>query len=75
MYRLADVIGTHTYKKPIMIFCSTRNSTVATAKELSRLWSMTNPPARLWKCPSKHIEVHNIDLKGTILIIWLYICG
>ena len=46
-----------------MIFCCTRNSSVATAKELARLWSMTNPPARLWRGPSKHLEVHNIDLK------------
>lgn len=49
-----------------MIFCSTRNSTLSTAKELSRLWSMTNPPARLWKNPDKRVDAHNLDLKGTV---------
>lgn len=63
-YRLPGVINTHSCRKPIMIFCCTRNSSVATAKELARLWSMTNPPARLWKGPSKRLEVHNMDLKS-----------
>ncbi|KAF5862239.1 Sec63 [Aspergillus alliaceus] len=52
-------------RKPIMIFCCTSNSSVATAKELARLWSMSNSPARLWKGPSKLIEVNNVDLKTT----------
>ncbi|OJJ40268.1 hypothetical protein ASPWEDRAFT_123002 [Aspergillus wentii DTO 134E9] len=64
--KLSDVIGSHSFRKPIMIFCCTRNSSVATAKELARLWSMSNPPARLWKGPSKSMEVHNMDLKTTI---------
>lgn len=64
MDRLSDVIATHSCGKPIMIFCSTRNSTVTTAKELSRWWSNTSPPARLWKGPGRRVEVHNFDLKG-----------
>lgn len=62
--RLPTVISTHSCRKPIMIFCCTRNSSVATAKELARLWSVTNPPARLWKGPNKRLEVHNMDLKS-----------
>ncbi|CAL5874362.1 uncharacterized protein PFLUO_LOCUS8658 [Penicillium psychrofluorescens] len=46
--------------------CASKNSTVTTAKELASLWTMTNPPARLWKGPSKRIESHNDDLKTTI---------
>ncbi|CAI7620851.1 unnamed protein product [Penicillium pancosmium] len=64
--KLPDVIGTHSCQKPMMVFCCTRNSSVATAKDLARLWTMTNPPARLWKGPTRHIEVHNEDLKGIV---------
>ncbi|KAJ5086972.1 hypothetical protein NUU61_008279 [Penicillium alfredii] len=64
--KLPDVIGMHSSQKPIMIFCCTRNSSATTAKELARLWTMTNPPARLWKGPNKRIETHNEDLKTTI---------
>ncbi|KAF3388416.1 ATP-dependent DNA helicase MER3 [Penicillium rolfsii] len=64
--RLPEVIGTHSCHKPIMIFCCTRNSSVATAKDLAKLWNMTNPPARLWKAPKKWIEASNDDLKTTI---------
>ncbi|PYI11603.1 DEAD/DEAH box DNA helicase [Aspergillus sclerotiicarbonarius CBS 121057] len=64
--KLPDLIASHSSKKPIMIFCCTRNSAVATAKELARLWSMSNPPARLWKGPGRPMEVQNMDLKTTI---------
>ncbi|KAE8339216.1 hypothetical protein BDV24DRAFT_176191 [Aspergillus arachidicola] len=62
--KLPDILAMHSCRKPIMIFCCTRNSSVATAKELARLWSMSNPPARLWKGPSKSFEFNNIDLKS-----------
>ncbi|GAA87924.1 DEAD/DEAH box DNA helicase [Aspergillus luchuensis IFO 4308] len=64
--KLADIISSHSRKKPIMIFCCTRNSAVATAKELTRLWTMSNPPARLWKGPGRSMEVQNVDLRATI---------
>ncbi|KAJ5156273.1 hypothetical protein N7492_009076 [Penicillium capsulatum] len=64
--KLPDVIGTHSCQKPIMIFCCTRNSSTITAKDLARLWTMTNPPAQLWKGPGRRIEVHNEDLQTTI---------
>ncbi|RDW65861.1 putative DEAD/DEAH box DNA helicase (Mer3) [Aspergillus mulundensis] len=63
--KLADIIGTHSAKKPIMIFCCTRNSAVTTAKELTKLWNMSNHPARLWKAPYKLIPVSNEELKKT----------
>ncbi|KAB8273394.1 Sec63 Brl domain-containing protein [Aspergillus minisclerotigenes] len=62
--KLPDILAMHSCRKPIMIFCCTRNSSVAMAKELARLWSMSNPPARLWKGPSKSFEFNNIDLKS-----------
>ncbi|PWY64887.1 DEAD/DEAH box DNA helicase [Aspergillus eucalypticola CBS 122712] len=64
--KVADIISSHSRKKPIMIFCCTRNSAVATAKELTRLWTMSNPPARLWKGPGRSMEVQNVDLRATI---------
>ncbi|PWY88402.1 DEAD/DEAH box DNA helicase [Aspergillus heteromorphus CBS 117.55] len=64
--KVPDVIASHSCRKPIMIFCCTRNSAAATAKELASLWSRTNPPARLWKGSGRVMEVHNLDLKATI---------
>ncbi|KAL3475467.1 Sec63 Brl domain-containing protein [Aspergillus californicus] len=63
--KLSDVIGQHSARKPIMIFCCTRNSAVTTAKELARLWSMSNAPARLWKGLNRPVPVNNSDLKTT----------
>lgn len=54
----------HSCQKPIMIFSCTRNSCAATAKELARLWNMTNPPSRLWKGPGRQIQVNNEDLNS-----------
>ncbi|KAJ6017336.1 hypothetical protein N7451_000715 [Penicillium sp. IBT 35674x] len=64
--KLPDIIGMHSCQKPIMIFSCTRNSCAATAKELARLWNMTNPPSRLWKGPGRQIQVNNEDLNTTI---------
>ncbi|KAJ5231810.1 uncharacterized protein N7469_006398 [Penicillium citrinum] len=64
--KLPEVIAMHSCQKPMMIFCCTRNSSVATAKELARLWAITNPPARLWKGPTRKIEIYNEDLRGAV---------
>ncbi|KAL4932118.1 putative DEAD/DEAH box DNA helicase (Mer3) [Aspergillus undulatus] len=63
--KLADAIRTHSAKRPIMIFCCTRNSAVTTAKELAKLWSVSSNQARLWKGPNKPMPVTNADLKTT----------
>lgn len=63
-FRLPEVIAMHADQKPMMIFCCTRNSATATAKELTRQWTMTNPPSGLRRGPGRHIEVHNEDLKS-----------
>ncbi|PGG99068.1 hypothetical protein AJ79_08702 [Helicocarpus griseus UAMH5409] len=64
--RLPEVIEKHSQKKPIMIFCCTRNSSIATSKFLAKLWTSTNPPNRLWGGPTKHINVQNPELRVTI---------
>ncbi|KAL4881935.1 Sec63 Brl domain-containing protein [Aspergillus karnatakaensis] len=63
--KLQAVIGTHSARKPIMIFCCTRNSAVTTAKHLARLWDASNPPARMWKGTNKSLPVSNTDLRTT----------
>ncbi|KAL2840557.1 Sec63 Brl domain-containing protein [Aspergillus pseudoustus] len=63
--KLASIISTHGARKPIMIFCCTRNSAMSTAKELTRLWSTSNSPARLWTGPSRPLGVSHTDLKVT----------
>ena len=64
--KLPDAIRLHSGRKPIMIFCCTRNSAVSTAKELANSWNMTNPRARLWKGPGKPLHIRNVDLKTTV---------
>ncbi|ODH47967.1 hypothetical protein GX48_05899 [Paracoccidioides brasiliensis] len=64
--RLPEVIEKHSQKKPIMIFCCTRNSSIATSKYLAKLWTSTNPPNRLWSGPTKPLGVQNPELRATI---------
>ncbi|CAG8932589.1 unnamed protein product [Penicillium salamii] len=65
-FRLPEVIEQHSAQKPIMVFCCTRNSSLTTAKDLARLWTLTNPPARLWKGPQKHLDASNEELKTSL---------
>lgn len=62
--RLPEVILKHGCGKPIMIFCCTRNSSIATAKELASLYASTTPSKRMWKGPARPINVQNPDLKS-----------
>src|SRR5437773_1478341 len=69
--RLPEVIARHSHKRPIMIFCCTRNSAIATSKNLAKLWTSTNSTSRLWNGPTKCIEIQNPDLRGTTLPAFL----
>ncbi|KAF7115781.1 hypothetical protein CNMCM5793_003421 [Aspergillus hiratsukae] len=42
------------------------SSKLADILELARLWSMTNPPARLWKTSGHTLQAHNADLRTTL---------
>ncbi|PGH33745.1 ATP-dependent DNA helicase HFM1/MER3 [[Emmonsia] crescens] len=64
--RLPEVMEKHSKKKPIMIFCCTRNSSIATSKYLAKLWASTNPRSRLWSSPTQPVEVQNPELRATI---------
>ncbi|EEP80555.1 conserved hypothetical protein [Uncinocarpus reesii 1704] len=64
--KLPEVISKHSQRKPIMIFCCTRNSAITTSKNLAKLWMAANPPHRLWNSPKKSIVVQNQDLQATV---------
>ncbi|KAE8553695.1 hypothetical protein EYB25_005077 [Talaromyces marneffei] len=64
--KLPDIISKHSNKKPMMIFCCTRNSAISTAKELAKLWSNTVPQRRLWAGPVRMPVVRNTDLRALV---------
>ena len=64
MTRLPEVIAKHSNRKPIMIFCFTRNSAINTSKILAELWAATNASDRLWPGATKHVQVMDPDLRS-----------
>ncbi|KAL1964042.1 hypothetical protein VTN77DRAFT_7588 [Rasamsonia byssochlamydoides] len=64
--KLPEIIAKHSNRKPIMIFCCTRNSAIATSKDLANLWSETIPQRRLWSVGNKQLVVKNPDLRMVI---------
>ncbi|KAM5438660.1 ATP-dependent DNA helicase MER3 [Microsporum canis] len=65
--KLPDILAKHSSKKPILVFCCTRNSAITTSKNLAKLWSSANPPQRLWRSPTKPVQVQNADLSGVVI--------
>ncbi|KAF2744673.1 hypothetical protein M011DRAFT_528247 [Sporormia fimetaria CBS 119925] len=61
--RLPEVIAKHSERKPIMVFCMTRNSCVSTAKILADWWASSQPQQRYWREPSKTLGLQNADLR------------
>ena len=59
--RLPSIIEQHSIGKPIMVFCSTRNSTKATAKYLAETWKKASK--KLWPGPRNIPCVQDEDLK------------
>lgn len=62
--RLPDIIAKYSQKKPMMVFCYTRKSAVATAKLLANLWATKNPRDRQWPEPRQKTVVEDIELRG-----------
>ena len=63
--RLPDIIARYSHKKPIMVFCISRKSTISTAKLLAKLWDSKNPRDRYWEGPTQKIVVQDPDLRQT----------
>ncbi|KAL9104182.1 MAG: hypothetical protein Q9163_000834 [Psora crenata] len=63
---LPDIIAEHSHKKPMMIFCITRRSTVSTAKLLADLWIAKSARQRCWEGPTQRIMVDDLELRNTL---------
>lgn len=64
--KLLDVITTYCERKPIMVFCATRNSTVNTARIISKWWMSSSSSDRNWNPPSKPPQTLNKDLRDMV---------
>ncbi|EMC98517.1 hypothetical protein BAUCODRAFT_67333, partial [Baudoinia panamericana UAMH 10762] len=64
--KLPEVISKCSQRKPIMVFCFTRASSVETAKLLASWWATKGPKERLWSAPRSRLVVSNRDLRDTI---------
>jgi len=62
--KLFDVISKCSHRKPMMVFCATRNSTVATAKLLANWWAGKGPKDRFWEAPRRAIRAGDKDLSN-----------
>ncbi|KAK9241329.1 Sec63 Brl domain-containing protein [Lipomyces kononenkoae] len=60
--RLADVLNAHFAQKPIIIFCPTRKSTVATAKILAKTWMKSREAILACRMdPGRHFQDYELD--------------
>ncbi|KAL8734656.1 MAG: hypothetical protein Q9166_001312 [cf. Caloplaca sp. 2 TL-2023] len=64
--KLPEIITKHSQKKPIMVFCVTRKSTVSTAKLLANWWTTKGVRDRQWAGPTFKLVAQDPDLKGTL---------
>nr|POE47024.1 atp-dependent dna helicase mer3 [Quercus suber] len=65
--KLIEVISRYSQRKPIMIFCFTRNSCADTAKLLAEWWRNANPRDRFWQAPQSFVPVIDKDLRDIVL--------
>ncbi|TLD30867.1 hypothetical protein PspLS_03038 [Pyricularia sp. CBS 133598] len=61
--KLCEVIPTHSQKKPIIVFCSTRKSCELTAKKLSQMWMSMAGDEKPWPGPEQRVKVTNEGLQ------------
>ncbi|KAL8917100.1 MAG: hypothetical protein Q9208_008139 [Pyrenodesmia sp. 3 TL-2023] len=64
--KLPEIITKHSQRKPIMIFCITRKSTVSTAKLLANWWASRSARERQWAGPTFRLVAQDSDLKETL---------
>ncbi|ORY12866.1 Sec63 Brl domain-domain-containing protein [Clohesyomyces aquaticus] len=62
--KLPEVISKYSERKPIMVFCVSRASTVATANFLADWWISRTPQDQYWKQPSKALQFRDSDLRN-----------
>lgn len=66
VFRLPDIIKKHSQGKPIMIFCMTRKSTIATAKLLADYWKGRGVQDRPWPHANLGIIIEDVDLRSSV---------
>ena len=64
--QLPSIIAKYSHKKPIMVFCMTRKTTISTAKLLANVWASKGPRDRHWEGPTQRIIVQDPELKNTL---------
>ncbi|EDU40828.1 ATP-dependent DNA helicase MER3 [Pyrenophora tritici-repentis Pt-1C-BFP] len=64
--KLPEVIATYSERKPIMVFCATRASTINTATLIANWWASKAGQGRFWNRPSKTLPLHNKELRDTV---------
>ncbi|KAK6344132.1 Sec63 [Orbilia brochopaga] len=62
--KLYDVIQKHSQRKPVMVFCSTRNICVSTAKLLAEKWN-NGHREKPWPVPLTPFSLRDKDLHAT----------
>lgn len=62
--KLFEVIQKHSQRKPVLVFCSTRNMCVSTAKLLAEKWS-SGGRERPWPAPLTSFSLRDKDLQIT----------
>ncbi|OCL09193.1 hypothetical protein AOQ84DRAFT_317365 [Glonium stellatum] len=62
--KLPEVIAKYSKRKPIMVFCFTRNSTVSTAKFLANWWSTNSPKDRYWEAPKHALTFMDNEIRN-----------
>ncbi|KAK1917347.1 hypothetical protein P3342_000060 [Pyrenophora teres f. teres] len=64
--KLPEVIATYSERKPLMVFCATRASTINTAKLIANWWLSKASQGRFWNRPSKPLPLLNKELRDTV---------
>jgi ATP-dependent DNA helicase HFM1/MER3 len=63
--KIPEIIATYSQRKPMMVFCATRNSTVNTAKLIANWWISSSSRDRMWGPPTKPPHLLNKELRDT----------
>ncbi|KAF2203355.1 P-loop containing nucleoside triphosphate hydrolase protein [Delitschia confertaspora ATCC 74209] len=61
--KLLEVIAKYSQRKPMMIFCMTRNATVSTAKALANWWATRDLRDRYWEVSTQRPQFEDKDLR------------
>ncbi|KAL8901398.1 MAG: hypothetical protein Q9207_005230 [Kuettlingeria erythrocarpa] len=64
--KLPEIVTKYSQKKPMMVFCITRKSTVSTAKLLANWWASKGARERQWAGPTFRLVAQDSDLKETL---------